>query len=401
MLKKLRRRLVVMAIAAVSIVLAVLICGINVWNYVVTIERTDNTLSEFSQHGGEDPPDNNRSKPFLGGSPEMRYMMRYFTVKLDSSGNVTDTNIESVKSVTAEQAEEYAQTAIKSGVDKGSIGEYRYLMTTENGDTLITFLNIAPEIGFMRTLLLVSCGVGVICLAAVGVLIGVFSKRITEPFVRNIEQQKRFITDAGHELKTPITAISASADVLDMEIPGNEWVENIRRQAMKLSSLVGELVTLSRLSEEQPFRDRSEFSLSDAVWETAEAFSLTARAAGKTLTQSIGEDINIIGDMGSLQKLTSILLDNALKYSDPESEIKLTLERSGRHAVLSVENICTGLDDSEIPCFFERFYRSDKSRSSAGSGLGLAAAKEIVEVHGGKITAKALDGNRIVFKAVL
>ena len=253
----------------------------------------------------------------------------------------------------------------------------------------------------MRTLLVVSCGVGLICLVAVGVLVAVFSKRVTEPFVRNIEQQKRFITDAGHELKTPITAISASADVLDMEIPGNEWVENIRRQSERLSGLVNELVMLSRLSEEQPFRERAEFSLSDTAWEIAEAFGMTAHAAGKRLEQDIDDNVSVVGDMGAFQKLTSILLDNALKYSDAGSVITLRVKRAGRHAELSVENRCTGIDSSELPHFFERFYRSDRSRSSPGSGLGLAAAKEIAEAHGGRISARTADGDHVIFKVTV
>lgn len=400
MLKKLRRRFVLSALAAVSAVLAVLIFGINMWNYVVTTDRTDNTLAVFAQHDGQEPPDDRGGKPF-GGSPEMRYMMRYFTVNTASDGTIVSSNVDFVKSVTAEQAEEYAQKILASGRGKGSIGEYRFLvMPTDSGSRLV-FLNISQEQGFMRTLLVVSCGVGLICLAAVGVLVAVFSRRVTEPFVRNIEQQKRFITDAGHELKTPITAISASADVLEMEIPGNEWVGNIRRQSERLSGLVNELVMLSRLSEEQPFRERTEFSLSDAAWEIAEAFTMTASASGKRLELDIDDDVMIVGDMGAFQKLTSILLDNAMKYSDDGSAVTLRVKRPGRHAELSVENQCTGIDGSELPHFFERFYRSDRSRSSPGSGLGLAAAKEIAEAHGGKISAKICDGSRVIFKVTI
>lgn len=400
MLKKLRRRFVLSAIAAVSAVLAVLIFGINMWNYVVTTERTDNTLAMFADHDGQQPPDDH-GKPFGGGSPEMRYMMRYFTVSADADGNITASNVDFVRSVTSEQAEEYARNILESGREKGSIGEYRYLVRSADDGSRLVFLNISQEQGFMRTLLIVSCGVGVICLVAVGILVAVFSRRAIEPYIRNIEQQKRFITDAGHELKTPITAISASADVLDMEVPGNEWVGNIRRQSERLSKLVKELVMLSRLSEEKPFRERTEFSLSDAVWEIAEAFSMTARANRKQFTQDIDNDVNIVGDMDAFQKLTSILLDNALKYSDPDSVIRLSLKRYGRRTELSVVNKCTGIDSRELPHFFDRFYRSDKSRNSPGSGLGLAAAKEIAEAHGGKISANILGEDQVIFKVIL
>lgn len=402
MLKKLRRRFVISALAAVSAVLLLLICGINIWNFVVTTDRIDNTLSSFAEHDGKLPPDGKPGDRIFGApSPEMRFMMRYFTVRADQDGSITQVNTDFISSVTREQAEEYAARILSGGSEKGFIGEYRYLVTDSGDGRLIVFLNISQELGYMRTLLIVSSGVGLICLAAVGVLVAVFSKRAIAPYIRNIEQQKRFITAAGHELKTPITAISASADVLDMEIPGNEWVDNIRRQSARLTKLVAELVQVSRLSEEQPFPERTEFSLSDAVWEISEAFTLSARAAGKEYSADIEDGVTVTGDMSACQKLTSILLDNALKYSDEHGRISLAVKRRGKHAVITVGNTCASVDRAEIPHFFERFYRSDRSRSSPGSGLGLAAAKEIAEAHGGRISAMTDDGKQITFRVTI
>ena len=318
-----------------------------------------------------------------------------------TDGEITSTSTDFVKSITQEQAQEYARQVYDSGKERGFCGEYRYMATNDGSETTVVFLNVSPELSYMTTLLLVSSAVGVICLAAVTVLVAVFSKRAIAPYVRNIEQQKRFITAAGHELKTPITAISASADVLDMEIPGNEWVENIQKQAVRLSGLTAELVELSRLSEKQPFPERAEFSLSDAAWEIAEAFSFSAKAAGKRFSQEIEDDVTVFGDMSAFQKLTSILLDNALKYSDENGEIRLTVKRRGRRAEITVFNTCSHVDRNEIPHFFERFYRSDKSRSSPGNGLGLAAAREIAEAHGGRITAKTSNERDITFRVLV
>lgn len=414
MLKKLRRRFVLSAVAAVSAVLLILICGIIVWNYIVTTNRMDATIYTFVSHEGappapketepDKPQDNsghNSGDRFFGSpSPEMKYMMRYFSVTF-TDGEIASTNTDFVKSITQEQAQEYARQVYDSGKERGFCGEYRYMATNDGSETTVVFLNVSPELSYMTTLLLVSSAVGVICLAAVTVLVAVFSKRAIAPYVRNIEQQKRFITAAGHELKTPITAISASADVLDMEIPGNEWVENIQKQAVRLSGLTAELVELSRLSEEQPFPERAEFSLSDAAWEIAEAFSFSAKVAGKRFSQEIEDDVTVFGDMSAFQKLTSILLDNALKYSDENGEIRLTVKRRGRRAEITVFNTCAHVDRNEIPHFFERFYRSDKSRSSPGNGLGLAAAREIAEAHGGRITAKTSNERDITFRVLV
>ena len=225
MLKKLRRRFVLSAVAAVSAVLLILICGINVWNYIVTTNRMDATISTFVSHEGDTPPAPKETEPdrpqdnsghnsggrFFGStSPEMKYMMRYFSVTF-TDGEITSTSTDFVKSITQEQAQEYARQVYDSGKERGFCGEYRYMTTSDGSETTVVFLNVSPELSYMTTLLLVSSAVGVICLAAVTVLVAIFSKRAIAPYVRNIEQQKRFITAAGHELKTPITGTAQRA----------------------------------------------------------------------------------------------------------------------------------------------------------------------------------------------
>lgn len=145
-----------------------------------------------------------------------------------------------------------------------------------------------------------------------------------------MEAQKQFITNAGHELKTPLTAISTSADVLAMEHDGDEWVHNIQVQSGRLSKLITSLVALSRLDEENPFPVRTEFSLSDALWEISEPFGSLAQAKGKAYTQDIADGLTVTGDRTAIQQMFSILLDNALKYSPDGGSISLTTQRSGK-----------------------------------------------------------------------
>ena len=226
-------------------------------------------------------------------------------------------------------------------------------------------------------------------------LVIVLSKRAILPFVKNLEMQKQFITDAGHEIKTPLTSIATSADVLAVEHEGNEWVANIQKQTVRLTKLVNHLVTLSRLDEAAPFPDQTVFSLSEAVWETSEPFSSLARANGKNYTQRIEENLEITGDKTAIQQMISILLDNALRYSDAGGQIQLDVYRKNAHAWIEVFNTCEPISQSDLAHLFDRFYRPDKSRSThtGGTGIGLSIAKATAEGHGGKISVVSPSGN--------
>ena len=217
-----------------------------------------------------------------------------------------------------------------------------------------------------------------------------------------MEAQKQFITNASHELKTPLTAIATSADVLAMEHGDDEWVRNIQAQAARLAKLITNLVTLSRLDEENPFPARASFSLSDALWEISEPFVSLSQAKGKTYTQEIADGLTVVGDRTAIQQMVSILLDNALKYSPDGGCIALTARRSGKRTELTVSNTVDTDQPTDTDRLFDRFYRADESHSHAvsGTGIGLSIAKATVEAHGGKIFARQA-AHQLVFHVVL
>lgn len=186
-----------------------------------------------------------------------------------------------IASVSEDDAASYAEKALAHGKEHGYQNGYRYLVQHSDDGTLVIFLNSERELQTIRSLLLITAAIAIICLLVVFVLVLIFSRRALRPYVRNMEAQKQFITNASHELKTPLTSISTSADVLAMEYEQDEWVENIQIQTARMSKLISNLVTLSRLDEENPFPEKQEFSLSDAVWEASEPFTATARARGK------------------------------------------------------------------------------------------------------------------------
>ena len=308
-----------------------------------------------------------------------------------------------IYSIDEETAKVYTEAVLRKGREKGYYGDYRYHVKIDDAGSTVLFLNVTSALQFMKSLLLISLGIGFSSLLVVFILVVCFSRYAVRPYMKNMERQKRFITDAGHELKTPITSIATSADIAAMEYEEDEWIANIQRQTARLTRLVGELVALSRMDEEIPFPDKSTFSLSDAAWETAEPFAVRAKAEEKTYHQKIEENLTFYGDRNSIQQLISILLDNAVKYTAAAGEIRLDIYRKRRRICIEVANTCDLPDTVELERLFDRFYRVDEARSAktGGTGIGLAMAQAIAETHGGKIRAERTGKNVVCFRVIL
>lgn len=407
MLKRMSRRFIGAAMAAITAVVLVLLCCLNLWNYRGVADQLDSTLDLLAAADGRWPdfalqqpaPPRGGAGPFSG---EMPYMIRFFAVHYDAGGNITGIDHDFIASVSEEEAAAYAAGALTGGRTRGFYEGYRYLVSGNGGAKSVIFLNAERELGAVRSLLATTAAVAALCLAAVFILVLLLARRAVKPYMRNLEMQKQFITNAGHELKTPLTAISTSADVLALELGDDEWVRNIQTQSARLSKLVAGLVTLSRLDEEAPLPEKARFSLSDALWEAADPFASLIKAGGKSYSQRIEDGLTVTGDRAAVQQVVSILLDNAVKYSPEGGEIGLRAFRSGRRAVIEVYNTCEGLDETDLERLFDRFYRADKSRSGAvkGSGIGLSIAKAAVEAHGGRIRAEK-RAHGIMFQVTL
>lgn len=411
MLKKMQWRFIGAAMMSISAVMLILVLVINIWNYAVTIRNIEESM--FWLPGEEQPepdfipipeeqPGNNLFWGEFLPSAERPYMMRFFFVQLDKNGGIMNVGTDFVSSVSGEQAKEYAVDVLERGKDSGFYEEYRYIIREDGPGRYILFLNVASELQFMRNLLIISLLVAFISLFISFILIVFLSKLAIKPYADNIERQKRFITDAGHEIKTPLTSIATSADLLAMEYGENEWVENIRKQSSRMSKLVKNMITLSRLDEEAPFPERTEISFSDLLWEGIEPFIGLAKVGEKEFIYEIEEDLKLLGDAAALRQMISILLDNAIKYSTAGSEIRLKAYKKHRSIVLEISNACASMKAEDLELLFERFYRPDRSRTSAtgGNGIGLSIAKSVAEAHGGSIKAKQKDGV-ILFRVTL
>ena len=235
-------------------------------------------------------------------------------------------------------------------------------------------------------------------------LIILFSRRIVRPIQESYDKQKQFITDAGHELKSPLTVSNADLSVLEMDVGESEWIDDARLQTERLTKLTNDLVYLSRMDEVQRQVEMIDFPLSDVVTEISQSFRSRAIVEEKEYTGNITPMLTYHGDEKAIRQLVSILLDNALKYSPAGGKISLSLAPQGKGILLEVRNTTSErIEPESVDHLFDRFYRTDQSRNSetGGFGLGLAIAKAVVTAHRGKITAASDDGRSLTISALL
>ena len=405
MIRKLRTRLVLASMLSLIAVLGVIMGGLNLMNYQRIVRDSDGVLALLGENGGKFPRiDDNYKWPERGPryrSRELPFEMRYFSVLLDGDGNVLDTRTDRIAAVGAEAARDYARAVFESGGTKGFQGIYRYLRRDEAEGVRIIFLDCGRLLTQFHSVLGRSVLISAIGLAAVFLLIALLSARIVRPIARSYEKQRRFISDAGHEIRTPITIIDADAEILEMDLGDNEWLSDIRQQTARLAELTNDLIFLSRM-EEQEQATMIEFPLSDVVSETAASFQALALTRGKTFVMDVAPMLSMVGNEKQIGQLVSILLDNAIKYSDDAGEIRLSLKKQNKSIRLAVENTVEAISKEVMDNMFERFYRGDASRNSGtkGYGIGLSIAKAVVEAHRGKISAESADGRRVTITAV-
>lgn len=339
-----------------------------------------------------------------GIDKETPFETRYFSVLLYENGNVSTIDTGKIASVSTSEAGSYATSLYGKGKTKGFIDQYKYLSvstTNTNGDDMVlyVFINCSKELMTIRTYALASIGISIIGLLVVFVLVCFFSKTVTKPMAESYEKQKRFITDASHEIKTPLTIIDANTEVLEMMEGENEWTVSIRKQIARLTALTEKLVFLSRMDEDSTRLEMLEFNISDAILDTAMPFETVAESKGKILDISVAPDINYTGSETNIRQMLSLLLDNAIKYSSENGSIRLNFSTNGKLKTLSVWNTVDEIETGKLDYLFERFYRIDKSRNSktGGFGIGLSVVQAIVQAHNGKVSAKSEDGKSIEF----
>lgn len=397
MIRAIRRRFIRIALAVLALAMLLVTGIINVTNWLNVRAELWETMAALTEDNGPFGKRGARSR-------HMRNMLdesRYFVVNVDGDGKAVFRDSFRL----SELEDEYnaiVERALQSGRASGFIGDYLYAFSdaTRGGRTAL-FLNCETKLNRARRLALISAGACVGCILLAWALVALFSRRAIKPLVDNAIMQKQFITDAGHELKTPLTVISANMDVLMLETGPNEWIRSTQKQVANMRGLVNEMIYLSRLDEEDAKLRREDVDLSKLARETAEPFVGMAEFSGKSMEVEIEDGIHLTGDGAALQRLVSIVCDNAVKYAPDGDSIRVRLRRSRRGVTFTVENgLREPLKQEQLDRLFDRFYRTDESRNkeSGGYGIGLSVAKAIAEKHGGTLKARQTDdGKRIKF----
>lgn len=410
MIKKLRKKFIIIATLSVALAMILLSVIVNAADFISTDKNLGDTLTMIYQNQGTIPT--NRTVPPGGPSnppgghfnTETPFSTRYFVLRYNDDGTLVMSNMENIAAVTEDDIGEYLDIAVRHGEGFGYTSGYNYkYYIVKNGDdkNMVIFLDCQNEMRSVKTILWLSAAATVFCVALAYLGIVLFSKKAVDPVVKANERQKQFITDASHELKTPITVINTSLTVLEMDVGKQKWIDKALYQTDKLKKLVDSLVSLAKADEGgQPVM--SDFDISSAAREAVDSFCDFAAERGHKINADIKDGITYRGDEYSVRQLVSILTDNAVKYSSDGSPVDFSLKRAKKASSYKCSNLCDEIDEGELSKLFDRFYRGDKSRSSKGGfGIGLSLARSICEAHKGEIGAKKIGENKIEFTAEL
>ncbi|MCC8061159.1 MAG: HAMP domain-containing histidine kinase [Clostridiales bacterium] len=403
MIKDLRLKFIAVSMISMMLVLAVIVGTIHIFNYRNVKEEADELLAFLQSQGGAFP-ESRENHFFDDQSPELAFRTRFFSVTIDEDGSVLQADIRNISAVDEENAIDYARDIAESGKKSGFLGQYRYLASAIEGGTRVIFLDCYQELtifySFLFSSLLISFG----GLLAVLVLLIIFSGRVVRPVEESYEKQRRFITDAGHEIKTPLTIISADASILEMDYGENEWLNDIHVQTERLRGLTDDLIYLSRMEEQKDSLTMQELSISEVIMDTARSFQGPARVQKKEFSCEVAQQMSCRGDEKSIRQLLNILLENAMKYSPEGGTISLQAAPQGKNIRIVITNdTVEPVAKESLDHLFDRFYRAEESRNSqtGGYGIGLAIARAIVTAHKGKIYATSENGHSLSVTVVL
>lgn len=411
MIKKTRQKFMTITIAAISLVLMLILGILNISVYGGIYFSAKDNIELIRERRGfvfssEIPGDvfegdyGGQFSDIMNASGKVSYM--YVRISNNNTGapfittNMSDT-------YSSDTIYFIAKTLADSGMRDGIYKNLMYEVTVDDLNTTVVIIDVSGDMSLLRNLMLFSVIIIVLSIVFVFIFTYFLSKWAVRPVQTAFENQQRFISDASHELKTPLTVISANADVLESEIGENKWLSNIKSQSVIMNELVHDLLDLAKLDETRDEMILSEFDLSSVVLSKALEFECTAFEKGKTFEQNIAENLMYRGNEDTIKHLVTILIDNAIKHSDEHGIIRVTLTSNGSRRILQVYNTGNGIRNEEKGKIFNRFYRSDKSRSreTGGYGLGLSIAKSIVDTHNGIITVDGEENKWVSFTVIL
>ena len=399
MFRKLRIRFIAIASLAILIVLFSVVGVLISARHIQTANEINKILTLISDNGGTFPSVSKATSE-LGNtaSVDTLFQYRYFSAVIDEDGNITSLNSSSISDLTDEQVESYLTKINKSGDTSGDFRynnhTYSYLVRDESDDSkLIVVLDSTNQVEENMTLVHLSLWMSGISFIFFVLVISIVSGKVIKPFIRNYERQRRFITNAGHELKTPLAIISANNELVELMNGESEWTKSTNDQVERMTGLINSLVAMARL-EEQPELVLTNVNFSDIARDAAEDFKGPVIKDGKEFVMDIQPNIHVKAEEKSLFELVTLLVDNANKYCDPAGKVSVTLSKNRlSKAKLEISNTYTKGKDVDYTKFFERFYREDESHNNktSGYGIGLSMAQTMVKLFKGNISVNYKD----------
>jgi K+-sensing histidine kinase KdpD len=372
-------------------------------NYRNTNFQIDKLLDLIIENDGTIPEYKERKDELSNFiTKETQYSTRYFTIKVTNANEIIETDMKFIVSVTQEDTEKILDTVLKDNKESGYYENYKYKIVQKSDKKMIVFLDCTTQLNNLKFTTQKSLIIIAIGLVIIFIIVSILSKRILNPLVQSLEKQKQFITDASHELKTPLAVITADIDVLEMTVgEDNEWLCSIKKQTNRLDTLIKSLLKLSNIEERKNKLELIEFSITQVINEEIQEFKSLLK--GKQIKFDSSKDVIMVADINYIKQLIAILLENSIKYTPDDGIIEINAERNGKSTKIEISNTCENSKNINISKLFDRFYRDDKSRNKQkeGYGIGLAIAKSIVDFHKGKITAEISKNETICFKITI
>ena len=408
MIKVLQRRFIVTAMTAISVLLILLLGTINIINIVAVGKQVDAKLDMISQNEGN--PDN---IPMARGDMppgEPRGMKNdydtfmssnFFVVRFDRNGDIVYTDVSRISSVSEQEAKDLAEKVYTQNELSGKIAGFEYMVRDSRMGIgkVAVFLDTSGDIYSYIRVLFLSAAIGMACWLFMLLFVILLSRRAIRPIAENIERQKQFVTNAGHEIKTPVAIIQSNTEAMELYNGENKWSKNIKEQTARLNELMKNLLTLARMDEGSDRRILSDCSLSQLLADGTECFRAVLELRGITLWTGIQPMVSLRADKEHITQLISVLMDNAVKYTNDNGNIFISLEENNKRIKLQFKNTCQQLPPVPPDKLFDRFYRADEARTqkNGGYGIGLSVAQSITETYKGRILAEYENGNTIVF----
>jgi signal transduction histidine kinase len=390
-----RHKIIAVTAGAMLLLLIAVFANINIYMEQLALEQIDGFLHNALEHDGIIKDFEIEGRPNEAGP-----IVRGTSMLISPEGEMLNI-IHNDLSISEETLDEVAQKLELRKVSTGSIDDYRYGMKATRDGYIVVIADTSVQNVMLEKLVLLSYIIGAISFSVIFILIIFLSRYITKPVEISFEKQKRFISDSSHELKTPLSVISANLELLEMEIGDNSRINAISLSIKRMNNLVHDLLVLART--EQKSKDFITFNLSKVMESTILPLEVIAYEDGKQIEMQVDDNVIFIGDEEGIRKMIGALIENAIKYSKKNSVIRATLHVKGDYKIIEFFNEGIGVTKEQKERLFDKFYRVDDSRQSetGGHGIGLSIVKNVVDMHRGKISVESIPNEYIVFRITL